>query len=100
MAGWVAPHALQKRVPAGQGCPQAEQKKRALAAGCEGCAGAATGCCESEEIAQTSAMIQPMKVQPARMFRVRMAVKLALFRARYEGRKYRNREMSKKIGWK
>jgi hypothetical protein len=83
----VAPHALQKRVPAGQGCPQAEQKKRALAAGCEGCAGATTGRCESEEIAQISAMTHPMKVHPARMFRIKIEVKLGLLRARNAGRK-------------
>ena len=87
VAGWAAPQELQKRVPAGQGCPQAVQKKLAPAGGCEGCAGATTGRCESEESAQTSAMIQPMKVHPARMFKMRMEVKLGLFRARNAGRK-------------
>jgi len=34
-------------------------------------------------------MIQPITVQPARMFKIRMEVKLGLLRARNAGRKYR-----------
>ncbi len=64
------------------------------------CVEAATVGWESDEIAQTSAMIQPMKVQPARMFKMRMEVKLGLFRARNAGRKYRKRDTSQKMGWK
>jgi hypothetical protein len=45
-------------------------------------------------------MIQPMNVHPARMFKIRMEVKLGLFRARNAGRKYRKSETSQKKGWK
>jgi len=96
--GWAAPQELQKRAPAGQGCPQEVQKKLPLAAGCVVCAAVATGRCESDETAQTSAMIQPMRVQPARMFKMRMEVKLGLFRAKKAGRKYRNSDTSQKMG--
>ncbi len=43
-------------------------------------------------------MIQPMRVQPARMFKMRMEVKLGLFRAKKAGRKYRNSDTSQKMG--
>lgn len=98
VAGWAEPQALQKRAPAGQGCPQAVQKKFPLTASGVACDGAAAGRWESDDSAQISAMIQPMKVQPASMFKIRMEVKLDLFRARNAGRKYRNSETSQKNG--
>jgi len=104
MAGRVAPHELQKRAPAAQGFPQVLQKKTASAAACgnavvAGCAGAAWGR-GSGESAQTNATIQPMNVHPARRFNSNIPVKLGWFRARYAGRKYRNRDTSRKMGWK
>lgn len=59
-----------------------------------------TGFLESEESAQISAMIHPINVQPASMFKIRMEVKSGLLRARNAGRKYRNSETSQKMGWK
>src|SRR5712692_5561549 len=97
VAGWAAPHELQKRAPATQGFPQVVQKKPPPAAGC---GGAATCRCGSEESAQISAAIQPMNVHPVRRFSTNMAVDLDLLRARYAGRKYRNSDTSRKIGWK
>jgi hypothetical protein len=104
--GRGAPHEAQKRVPAMQGLPQALQKKPALGAdggafAVPGCGGTAVACrCGSAESAQISATIQPMNVQPARRSSNSMAVKLDLFRARYAGRKYRNSETRRKMGWK
>jgi len=41
-----------------------------------------------------------MNVHPARRFNSNIPVKLGWFRARYAGRKYRNRDTSRKMGWK
>jgi hypothetical protein len=104
VAGRTAPHELQKRALAAWGFPQALQKKLAPAAGCgggaDGCAGAAACLCGSEETAQISATIQPMKVQPRKRFTSSIAVKLDLFRARTAGRKYSSKDTSMKKGWK
>jgi len=91
--------------PAAQGLPHALQKKVAPGAGGAGAVAADCGeipaCpCDGPESAQTSAMIQPMNVQPARRFSSKTPVKLGLFRARNAGRKYKNKETSQNIGWK
>jgi hypothetical protein len=41
-----------------------------------------------------------MNVQPAKRLSNKIAVNFGLFRPRYAGRKYKNNEINRKIGWK